>query len=205
MTLGDVVDKLHDEHCLAHTGATEQTDFTTFAIGLKKVNHLYTGIEYLGAYSEVVKRRSRLVNRTQIVALQRRKVVDGFTDNVKESSLNLIAGGHRNRTAEVVNTYTSLQSVGTFHCHTTHSVLSDVLLHFKNKSGTVGAVNLERSINGRNHIVLSLEGNIDHGADNLSHCSEFIAHLYENQGLYRFIFLSNRLIRSAIHSRLPLP
>ena len=29
VTLRDIIDKLHDEHCLAYTGTSEETDFTT--------------------------------------------------------------------------------------------------------------------------------------------------------------------------------
>ena len=40
MAFRDIVDKLHDEHGLAHTGSTEQTDLATLHVGLKKVNDL---------------------------------------------------------------------------------------------------------------------------------------------------------------------
>ncbi len=33
MLLGDVVDQLHDEHGLADTGTTEETDLTSSGIG----------------------------------------------------------------------------------------------------------------------------------------------------------------------------
>ena len=43
MSVCDIVDQLHNQHSLAHTGATEQTDLTTLAEGLNQVDDLDTG------------------------------------------------------------------------------------------------------------------------------------------------------------------
>ena len=43
--MGNIVNQLHDKHCLTYTGATEQTDLTTLAEGLDQVDDLDTGIE----------------------------------------------------------------------------------------------------------------------------------------------------------------
>ena len=47
MAFGDVVDELHDEHRLAHTGTAEQSDLTTLHIGLQQVNYFDTRRENL--------------------------------------------------------------------------------------------------------------------------------------------------------------
>ncbi len=44
MTLGDIVDQLHDEHGLAHAGASEEADLAAFAVRLEQVYDLDTGI-----------------------------------------------------------------------------------------------------------------------------------------------------------------
>ena len=45
MGLGDVVDELHDQHCLAHTGTTKEADFTTFGIRCEQIDNLDPGDE----------------------------------------------------------------------------------------------------------------------------------------------------------------
>ena len=42
MSLGDVVDKLHDKHGLTHTGTTAESDLTILHVGFEQVNHLDT-------------------------------------------------------------------------------------------------------------------------------------------------------------------
>ena len=40
VTLGDVVDELHDENCFANAGTTEKANFTPFLIRREQVNNL---------------------------------------------------------------------------------------------------------------------------------------------------------------------
>ena len=47
MSLGNIVDKLHDKHCLSYAGTTEESDFSSFEIRLQKVNDLDTRGEHL--------------------------------------------------------------------------------------------------------------------------------------------------------------
>ena len=50
MAVGDVVDKLHDKHGLAHASTTKQTNLTTLREWLNKVDNLDTSIENLLRY-----------------------------------------------------------------------------------------------------------------------------------------------------------
>ena len=47
MSLGNVVDKLHDKHGLTHTGTAKESDLTTLHVGFEQVNHLDTRGEHL--------------------------------------------------------------------------------------------------------------------------------------------------------------
>ena len=42
MKLGDVVNELHNQHSLADTCTTEQTDFATLSVGSKEIDNLNT-------------------------------------------------------------------------------------------------------------------------------------------------------------------
>ena len=47
MTVGNVVDKLHDEHRLAHTSATKEAYLATLRERLDEVDNLDTSVENL--------------------------------------------------------------------------------------------------------------------------------------------------------------
>ena len=49
MGLGDVVDELLDEHSLADTGTTEETNLSTTSVGSKEIDNLDTGLENLSS------------------------------------------------------------------------------------------------------------------------------------------------------------
>ena len=176
MTLGDVVDKLHNEHCLAHTGTSEKTDFTTLAVGFEKVNHLDTCIKDFGTNGEVVKFRRRLMDGTEVFAFKRGETVDGIAKHVEQAAFHLITGGNGDWTLKVIDTHTALQAVGTFHGDTTHSVFADVLFYFKNKLGAIGTIHLESRVDGRDDIVVTLKDHIDHRTDYLGYFSIFFTH-----------------------------
>jgi hypothetical protein len=40
MSLGNVVDQLHDKHCFAHTSSTKQTNLTTTLIWCQEIHNL---------------------------------------------------------------------------------------------------------------------------------------------------------------------
>lgn len=46
LLLGNVVDEFLNKYRLSHTGTTEQTDFTTFAIRLQQINHFDARVEH---------------------------------------------------------------------------------------------------------------------------------------------------------------
>ncbi len=48
MGLGDVVDKLHDKHSLANTGATEEPDLATLGVRRKQVDDFDSRRKHFG-------------------------------------------------------------------------------------------------------------------------------------------------------------
>ena len=178
MTLGDVVDELHDEHGLAHTGTAEETDLATLAVGLEQVNHLDTGIEDFCTDGELVKLGSGLVYGAQVLALEVRQTVDGVAEHIEQTALDLSAGRYGDRTLEVVDTCAALETVGALHGHAAHGALSDVLLHFEYQLGAVFTVHLEGRVDGRDDgsVAVTLEDDVDHGADHLGYFTIFFTH-----------------------------
>ena len=176
MAFGNIVDKLHDKHGLAHTGTTEQTDLTALTVRLKKVYHLYTGIEHFGTDGKLVEFGRRLMDRTEVGTLQCRQTVNGLADNVEQTAFDLLACRYGDRTVEIVHTHAALKSVGTFHGHTAHGVLAYMLLYLENQHRAVVTVNLKSRIDRRKHIALTFKAHVDHRTDYLGYFSEFVAH-----------------------------
>ncbi|GFI53389.1 hypothetical protein IMSAGC021_01706 [Muribaculaceae bacterium] len=176
MAFGDVVDELHDEHCLAHTGATEQTDLTTLAVGFEKVDDLDAGEENFGADCQIVEFRRRLMDRAEFFALQFGKTVDGIADHVKESAFHLLAGRNGDGTFEVVDTHSAAKTVGTLHSHTAHGVFADMLLNFENELSSLRTCYLESRVDRGDEIVFTIENHVDHRTDYLGDLAEFFTH-----------------------------
>ena len=176
MTFGDIVDELHDKHCLTHTGTAEKTDFTTLAVRLEKVNHLDTGKEDFSTDSEVLEFRSRLMDGTEFIAVEFGETVDGIANNVEQTAFHLVTGRNGDRAFKVVDTSTALQTVCTLHSHTAHGVLTDMLLHFEYQLRTVGTVHLQGGVDRRDEIVITFKYHVDHRADHLGDFAKFFTH-----------------------------
>ena len=157
MALGDVVDKLHNQHRLTHTGTTEETDLTTLRIGLQKVNHLDACGEHLSRECQFIEGRCRLVYRTQILTVERSKLIDSLADHIQQASLYLVACGHSNRTPKVKDLHTAAHTIGALHCHTAHSVFTYVLLHFENQLLAILTLHFQSGVNRGDIIFSTLE------------------------------------------------
>ena len=83
---GDVVNQLLNEHSLADTSTTKETNLSTTSVGSEKIDDLDTSNQDLG--------RSRLVNELRgvgmdgkkLVALDRTTLIDGVTSDVDDAA-----------------------------------------------------------------------------------------------------------------------
>ena len=63
VSLGNVVDKLHDEHCLSHASTSEESNFSTLHVWFQQVNNLDTSSEHLFVSRQFLKLRGFSVDR----------------------------------------------------------------------------------------------------------------------------------------------
>ena len=172
MALGDVVDELHDEHSLAHTGTAEETNFTTFGIGFEQVDNLDTGVEHLTTGLEVFKLWSFAMDRISLnTFVEGAETIDAIAGHIEHTSLNLVANGHRDGRAERNSLKATLQPVGIVHSHTTHGIFTDMLLDLKDNLASVGVYHLEGIVYFGQHLIGFMpglvEGHVNHRTDNL--------------------------------------
>src|SRR5690606_32467523 len=145
---GDVVDQLHDHDGLAHAGAAEQTDFAALGVGLKQVDDLDAGFENLGLGAEHFVGGRLLVDGAAFFGGHRRAAVHGVAEQVEDAAQALVAHGHGNRRAGVLDGLAADDAVGGVHGHGADLVAAQVLLNLESEIDVLGRV-------------LDLEGRID--------------------------------------------
>merc|ERR1712055_644178 len=135
VSLGHVVDQLHDQDSLAHTGSTEQTNLTSLSIGSQQVHHLDTSHKDLLLHAHLVELGSLGVNGLALLGVNGTPLVNGLANNIDDSSKSL--GAHRNHdgVASVVDNLPTDETLSTAHGDGSDSVLSKVLGNLQDELG----------------------------------------------------------------------
>ena len=129
MLLGNVVDKLHDEHRFADARAAEQTDLAAFGIGAEQVDDLDAGLQNFGRGGQLVKRGRQSVDVPPLGIFRRRLVVHGITQHVENSAERFLAHRHADGIARIGDGGVARQTVGGVHRDAARGVVTDVLRH----------------------------------------------------------------------------
>lgn len=111
--LGDVVDKLLNEHSLSDTGTTEQTNLSTTSVGGEKVDDLDTGNENLSSGRLLDELRGVGVDGQELVGLDGSTLVDRVTSDVQDTSQGGGADGNCDGSASVGGLLSSGKTLGT--------------------------------------------------------------------------------------------
>ena len=77
------------------------------------------------------------MNRVAFLADRGGHTVDGLSDNIKQTSIDVFSNRHRDGAAERYNLHATVQTVGRVHSDGTHGVLSDILLALKHYLCTI--------------------------------------------------------------------
>ena len=178
MSLGNVVDQLHDEHRLTYTGTAEETNLTTLHVRLEQVDHLDTGGKHLLVRRELVKLRSLAMDRISTLHVQFVHTINRLSDYIHHTALDLLSGRHHDWVACYGNFQATLQAVGIVHGDTANCILTDVLLHLDDQVASVWAFHLQSFVNFRKHLLrvlaLGIEIYVDNRTDNLRDASTYL-------------------------------
>ena len=129
MALGNVVDQLHDEHRLAHAGTAEQAYLAALHVRLQQIDDLDARSQDFLLRGKLLKLGGGAVDGIGTLHVELFHTVDGLTDNVQHTTLDLVSGGHQDGRARGDCFQATMQAVGVVHGHAAHSVFADVLLH----------------------------------------------------------------------------
>merc|ERR1719188_2851292 len=124
MTLGDVVNQLHNKDGLADTSTAEQTNLTSLDIRGQEIDDLDTGLQNLLGAAGLGHRRGLGVDGVEHVGLDRASLVDGLADDVDDAAEGAGADGHLDGGAGVVDGLTPDQPLGGVHGDGPDSVLA---------------------------------------------------------------------------------
>eukprot|EP00128_Syssomonas_multiformis_P016704 Colp12_sorted_trinity150504_noHs@24768 len=161
--LGNVVDKLHNEHSLTDTGTTEETDLTTLGIGGEEIDDLDTSDKDLSLSRLVSVEGSLSVNGEGGLGVDRTTLIDGLTNHVNNATKSLVTDGDGDGGTSVEDGLTTDQTLSTVHGNSTDSVLTQVLGNLQDEAARV-VLNLKSVQNGGKG---AIELNVDDGTDDL--------------------------------------
>ena len=91
VSLGNVIDKLHDEDSLADTSATKETNLASLTVGGKQVDDLDTSDKDFMLDGHLVKVRSLSVDGLALVGGDGTPLVNRVTDHVDDAAKGLLA------------------------------------------------------------------------------------------------------------------
>ena len=117
VSLGDIVDKFHNQDGLAHSCASEKADLAALHIRFQQIDDLYAGIEDLLS-----------------------------SGHIEQTALDLVACRHGDGPALGPDLQVPLKSVGRFHRYGAYGILPYMLLHFHRQSATVLPDNRHRLV-----------------------------------------------------------
>ena len=163
MGLGDVVDEFLNQHGLANTGTTEQTNLSATGVGGKQVDNLDTGLQDLGS-GRLLNEGGRVgMDRTKLDTLDGTPLVNGLANDVHDTTQSALPDGNPNRSASVYNLLATDETLGTVHSNGSDRVLAKVSRDLEDETATMEILDFE-SVEDRWQ-VLGLELNIYDGTD----------------------------------------
>ena len=163
MGLGDVVDELLDEHSLADTSTTEETDLATTRVGREEVDDLDAGLKDLGGSGLVDERGGVSVDGEELDAVDGTALINGLANDVHDTAESGGTDGDTDGGAGVDDLLATNETLGTVHGNGADRVLTEVSGDLEDETTTVEVNDLESVENGGK--VLGLELDVDDGTD----------------------------------------
>jgi len=163
VALGDVVDQFHDQHGLAHAGATEEARLAALRVGLEQVDDLDARLEHLGGGVQVLVLGGFTVDGQGHLVADGTALVHGITHHVDDAAQGLGTHGHIDGLAGVGHDLAPHHALGGLHGHAAHAVLAEVLLHFQRhqRAADVGMQRIHDR--GKVAVELDVHGGTDDG------------------------------------------
>jgi len=151
VSLGNIVDQLHDKYGLANTGTTKETNLSTLDIGGQQVYDFDTSDENLLFDRHLSELGSLGMNGGSLGRVDGSPLINGVTNNVDDSAKSFLADRDSDGGAGVEDLVSSYKTLCSVHGNGSHCVLSQMLGYLQNETGFAscyvqGIENLRESI-----------------------------------------------------------
>src|SRR5215510_228446 len=111
----DVVDELHNQHCLTHPCAAKEANLASAKKRFEEVNDLDSGHEHFEFGRLVLKLRGVTVNRVTLFGRDRTQFIHRLADHVQNSSQSRWSYRYGNRSFEIYGFHSSDQTFRWLH------------------------------------------------------------------------------------------
>ena len=173
MFLCNIVDKLFDEHGLAHARATKQADLSALEVRLEQVDDLDAGVEDFLGGGQVLELRWLAVDRERVGVVERAETVDGVPGHIHNAAPDLTTHGHRDGTTRRDDLQSPFEAVRGVHRDAPDGIFADVLLHLDYEGAAARSGQFEGIVDVRKYgsslAVVDVEMNIYNRADDLGY------------------------------------
>ena len=169
----DVVNQLLNQNGLAYTGAAEQTDLAALGIGADQIDDFDAGFQNFCGRLLLLIGGSRTVDGPLFGGFHRPGLVDGLSQQVKDTAETGFTHGNADGPARIDCLDATLQAVRGGHGNAANHVVADMLGDFRDDGGIAvfdfdggqqlwQAVVRKTNVQNRTH-------NLDHGSDMIGH------------------------------------
>ena len=151
--VGNVADKLHDQHRLSHARAAEQADLAAAGVGGHQIHDLDARLQDLVGGHDVRKIRGLVVDGPALVGFDGAGTVDGIAGHIDHAAQHPLAHGHGDGRAGIHRLHPAGHAVRRAHGNAAHRAVAQLLQAFQHM-GPAADGDLQRMENIRNTAVL---------------------------------------------------
>mmetsp|Transcript_22005 Transcript_22005/g.31929 ORF Transcript_22005/g.31929 Transcript_22005/m.31929 type:complete len:285 (+) Transcript_22005:634-1488(+) len=130
VVLSNVVDELHDDHGLAHTSTTKQTNLSSLGVGGQQVHHLDTGHQNLLGLTLLCKKRGCVMDGSLVFGFNWPPFVYRLADDIHNTTKGFWAHGNHNGFSSIIAALATNETLSTVHSNGSYNVLAQMLGNF---------------------------------------------------------------------------
>ena len=177
MLFGHVVDELLNQNGLADSSTPEQTRLAPLGVRFQEIDDFDAGLENLDFRRLLIKWRRLAMDGPALLGIDGSQVVHRLAKHVQNAAQRFLTDGDRNRFVQVGRFHPAHHPVSRFHGDAAHLILADVIGHLDDD---VDRHLPQLEVVGDAHGVVDrrkmsfLKLDIDRGADDLDHSSNFL-------------------------------
>jgi len=163
MSLGDVVDKLLNQHSLSDTSTSEETNLSTTSVGGEEVDNLDTGLENLSSGGLLNECGGLGVDGAELVANNGATLVNGLANDVHDTAESGLSDGNHDGGTGVDNLGTTDETLSTVHGNGTDGVLAEMGGDLEDETTAGEVLDFEGVQDGGKAVAVEL--NVDDGTN----------------------------------------